>query len=104
FHDLFEREVLYPAIATAPSGSSATQQALEEHAALDGLLEQMSEAEAGDEPEWRDQIARLQRSLEAHVTREEGPLFDLAHGSISAADAADMAEKYRAAKRLLLDR
>ena len=48
-------------------------------------------------------VSALGRSLEAHITREEGPLFELAHGSISAADAAEMAEKYRAAKRKLLD-
>src|SRR5690348_10415862 len=105
FHDLFEREVLYPAIMTAPGGAAATERALAEHEALEQAIEELTapaEAAGGD-PGWREQMADIARSLEAHITQEEGPLFDLAHGSISAGDAADMAEKYRAARRKLLD-
>lgn len=105
FHDLFEREVLYPAIADAPGGASAAEQALAEHQQLDALLASLGDtvAESAELLERHEQMADLARALAAHITREEGPLFDLAHGSISAADAAEMAEKYRAAKRKLLD-
>jgi hypothetical protein len=105
FHDLFEREILYPAIMTAPGGAGATEQALAEHEQLELLIEQLTAppADGGEDVSWREQMAEIARSLELHVTSEEGPLFDLAHGSISAGDAADMAEKYRAARRKLLD-
>ena len=105
FHDLFEREVLYPAIMTAPGGAAATEQAMAEHEQLEEAIEELAMPPAGaaDESDWREQMSAIARSLEAHITREEGPLFDLAHGSISAGDAADMAEKYRAARRKLLD-
>jgi hypothetical protein len=108
FHDLFEREVLYPAMAVAPGGAGATEQARDDHAEIDRLLAELGEPLAGavaeDLPmlEWRERVSALIRVLAAHITREEGPWFDLAHGSISAADAAEMAEKYCAAKRQLL--
>lgn len=105
FHDLFEREVLYPAIMTAPGGAAATEQAMAEHDQLELAIEELTVPPAGgtEDVGWREQMSDIARSLEAHITREEGPLFDLAHGSISAGDAADMAEKYRAARRKLLD-
>ena len=105
FHDLFEREVLYPAISKAPGGAGAIEQAMTEHADLESLIEELAAppADAGADVGGREQIANVARALEAHITREEGPLFDLAHGSISADDAAEMAEKYRAARRRLLE-
>jgi iron-sulfur cluster repair protein YtfE (RIC family) len=105
FHDLFEREVLYPAIMTAPGGAAATEQAMAEHEQLEAAIEALTvpPADGAADIGWREQMSDIARSLEAHITREEGPLFDLAHGSISAGDAADMAEKYRAARRKLLD-
>ena len=105
FHDLFEREILYPAIMTAPGGAGATQQALAEHEQLELLIEELTvpPADGAEDLTWREQISDIARALEAHITREEGPLFERAHGSISAGDAADMAEKYRAARRKLLD-
>ena len=102
FHDLFEREVLYPAVMTAPGGAAATELALAEHEALEQAIEALT-APAAEDIGWREEMSDIARSLEAHITREEGPLFDLAHGSISADDAAEMAEKYRAARRKLLD-
>jgi hypothetical protein len=105
FHDLFEREILYPAIMTAPGGAGATEQALAEHEQLELLIEELTvpPADGAEDLNWREQMSSIARSLETHITREEGPLFELAHGSISAGDAADMAEKYRAARRKLLD-
>jgi hypothetical protein len=105
FHDLFEREVLYPAIVGAPGGAGAMEQAQEEHAQLEILVDGLGDrvAEGAAMLDWREQLSELGRALESHITREEGPWFELAHGSISAADAAEMAEKYRAAKRQLLD-
>jgi hypothetical protein len=76
-----------------------------EHEQLEAAIEALTvpPADGAEDTGWREQVSDVARLLEAHITREEGPLFDLAHGSISAGDAADMAEKYRAARRKLLD-
>ena len=70
-HDTIESEIFYPAIQD--HASELVEAALEAHAEIAGLVEEVDDAE--DDEGRDDLVSRLRSAVEAHVRAEEGDLF-----------------------------
>lgn len=74
-HSEVEEELVYPVLARAlPAADQLNEQALDDHAAVAALIEQLDGFDGAD-PMDLEVLRRLQLAVQQHVFREEGELF-----------------------------
>ena len=73
-HTRLEEQVFYPAMREFDETREQIGEALEEHQAVDQILDEMSDLSPGDE-EFIDKLEELKENLEHHIEEEEDDLF-----------------------------
>ncbi len=98
-HTAFEEEHLYPVLAQKKDTREDTLEAIEEHAVVKQLLEDISNTPVGDE-RWKAKLTVLAENVRHHVKEEEekGGLFDDFKEAVEEEDLVRLAEEYLATK------
>jgi hemerythrin superfamily protein len=97
-HAHAEEQVWYPALREAEGTQELVQEAFDDHALVQELLDGLAASHLGDEA-WYEQLEVLGEHMEAHVEEEEDTLFDVARQLFSTAQAAELAQRWQRAKQ-----
>ena len=81
-HSRIEETVFYPVLEEADETHEITLEALEEHALVKQLLEEL-QALAKDDEQWTAKFTVLKENVEHHVEEEEGEMFKKARKVLS---------------------
>jgi iron-sulfur cluster repair protein YtfE (RIC family) len=73
-HTQVEEQVFYPAMREFDETRDQISEAIEEHEAVDQILEEMTEMSPEDD-EFQDKLEELRENLEHHIEEEEDELF-----------------------------
>ena len=93
-----EERVLYPALREAEGTQELVEEALEDHALVQDLLDELAASHMDDEA-WNEKLELLGEYVEDHVEEEEGDIFDMARQLFSAEQAAELAQRWQTAKQ-----
>lgn len=94
-HRRLEEEIFYPALMHTEGTSEHIKQALNEHAGVERLLEQMNAMSFGDQA-WKAQLDDLERRVEAHISHEENELLPQAGQILSTRLREDLGARMQA--------
>ena len=97
-HTHAEERVLYPALREAEGTQELVEEALEDHALVQELLDELAASRMDDEA-WNEKLALLGEYVEGHVEEEEGDIFGMAHQLFSTEKAAELAQRWQTAKQ-----
>ena len=97
-HAHAEERVLYPALREAEGTQELVEEALEDHALVQELLDELAASRMDDEA-WNEKLALLGEYVEGHVEEEEGDIFGMAHQLFSTEQAAELAQRWQTAKQ-----
>jgi len=97
-HSHAEEQVFYPALEEADVTEEMVEEALEDHQLVAELLDELTTTPKGS-AEWDEKIEILEENVQEHVEEEESNIFDAAHQLLSAADAAELAERWQTVKQ-----
>ena len=97
-HAYAEEQVWYPALREAKGTQELVEEALDDHALVQDLLDELAASRMGNEA-WNEKLEVLEAHVEDHVEEEEGDIFDVAHQLFSAEQAAELAQRWQAAKQ-----
>jgi len=81
-HSRIEETIFYPVLEEADETHEITLEALEEHALVKQLLEEL-QALAKDDEQWTAKFTVLKENVEHHVEEEEGEMFKKARKVLS---------------------
>lgn len=81
-HAQIEEEIFYPVLASESELADVVQEAVEEHAAVKDILDEMEQLSSNSEA-WENLLASLQDNVEHHVDEEEGDVFEQAQELIT---------------------
>ena len=98
FHAHAEERVWYPALREAEGTQELVEEALDDHALIQELLDELAVSRLDDEA-WHEQLEVLAEQVEDHIEEEEGDLFDVARQLFSAEQAAELAQRWQTAKQ-----
>jgi hemerythrin-like domain-containing protein len=90
--------VWYPALQEAEGTQELVEEALDDHALIQELLDELAASHLGDEA-WYEKLEVLEEHVEGHIEDEEDDIFDVAHQLFSAAQAAELAQCWQTAKQ-----
>ncbi|HEY8428129.1 MAG TPA: hemerythrin domain-containing protein [Sandaracinaceae bacterium] len=102
-HTRGEERALYPALRELDETSDLVEEALEDHADIEQLLDRLRDMDAGSE-EWSEIFEELLLVVEDHVDQEENDLFPLAEERLDTEAAGRIEERYAKSRRELLRR
>jgi hemerythrin superfamily protein len=97
-HAHAEERVWYAALREAEGTQELVEEALEDHALVQNLLDELAAAHL-DAEAWNEKLERLEAHIEDHVEHEEGHIFDMARRLFTAAQIAELAQRWQAAKQ-----
>jgi hemerythrin superfamily protein len=97
-HAHAEERVWYPALREAEGTQELVEEALDDHALIQELLDELAVSRLDDEA-WHEQLEVLAEQVEDHIEEEEGDLFDVARQLFSAEQAAELAQRWQTAKQ-----
>jgi hemerythrin-like domain-containing protein len=81
-HSRIEETIFYPVLEEADETHEITLEALEEHALVKQLLEELQSL-AKDDEQWTAKFTVLKENVEHHVEEEEGEMFKKARKVLS---------------------
>jgi iron-sulfur cluster repair protein YtfE (RIC family) len=81
-HSMIEETIFYPVLEEADETHEITLEALEEHALVKQLLEELQSL-AKDDEQWTAKFTVLKENVEHHVEEEEGEMFKKARKVLS---------------------
>ena len=90
--------VWYPALQVAEGTQELVEEALDDYALIQELLDELAASHLGDEI-WYEKLEVLEEHVEGHIEDEEGDIFDVARQLFSAAQAAELAQGWQTAKQ-----
>jgi iron-sulfur cluster repair protein YtfE (RIC family) len=90
--------VWYPALQEAEGTQELVEEARDDHALIQELLDELAASHLGDEA-WYEKLEVLEEHVEGHVEDEEGDIFDVAHQLFSVAQAAELGQCWQTAKQ-----
>jgi iron-sulfur cluster repair protein YtfE (RIC family) len=96
-HAELEESILYPALEKIGKTHDLTLEAVEEHAVVKTLLEELANEDETTE-EWTAKIKVLKENVDHHVKEEEDELFPNAEQAMGKDDLLELAEELEAAK------
>jgi hemerythrin superfamily protein len=97
-HTHAEERVWYPALREAEGRQELVEEALDDHALVQDLLDELA-ASPLNEAAWHEKLKVLAEHVEDHIEEEESDLFDVAYQLFSADQAAELAQHWQAAKQ-----
>ena len=97
-HAYAEEQVFYPALQEADATEEMVEEALEDHQLVTELLEELATTPKSG-VEWDEKLEILEENVQEHAEEEESDIFDAARQLLSAADAAELAERWQTAKQ-----
>jgi iron-sulfur cluster repair protein YtfE (RIC family) len=80
-HEVFEEEYLYPEIDEVLSAKAVVAEVLDEHAAFDAILQEISEIPANKD-EWLEKVCELRDMVRGHERKEEEKMFPVARNKL----------------------
>ena len=102
-HAQAEQEVVYPALASDAATGALAKQAVEEHGAIEASLRDLVACDVHDEL-WVAKLAVLRTSVQEHIEREEGEIFDALKKSLDGARSEQLAHEFERRKAVLVGR
>lgn len=97
-HTHAEERVLYSALQEAEGTQELVEAALNDHKLVQELLDELAALRMDDEV-WNEKLEVLKEHVEDHVEEEEGDIFDVARRLFSAAQVAELAQRWQTAKQ-----
>jgi iron-sulfur cluster repair protein YtfE (RIC family) len=97
-HTQAEEQIFYPAMQEFDETREQITEAIEEHQAVDQLLEEMTELSPEDE-EFQTKLAELRENLEHHMEEEEDELFPKAEELCGAKRLEEMGRQIQKLKQ-----
>jgi hemerythrin superfamily protein len=97
-HTHAEERVWYPALREAEGPQELVVEALDDHALVQDLLDELATSRMDDEA-WNEKLEVLEEHVEDHIEEEEGDIFDVARQLFSVAQAAELAQRWQMAKQ-----
>ena len=97
-HTHAEERVWYSALQEAEGTQELVEEALEDHALVQDLLDELAVSRTDDEA-WTEKLEVLEEHIEAHVEEEEGDVFDVARQLFSAEQVVELAQRWQTAKQ-----
>ncbi len=76
-HERVEEEIFYPALMEHPKAKEDVLEGVEEHHAVDVLLDELVDVPVDDE-RWGAKFTVIKENVEHHLEEEEGEMFDKA--------------------------
>lgn len=102
-HAKGEEREFYPVFRQFEETSEMVEEALDDHASIEEILEQLRTTEL-DSEEWEELFEELRIDLQDHIQQEENELFPLAERLIDDDDATKLEERYLHSREQLLRR
>jgi uncharacterized coiled-coil DUF342 family protein len=99
-HKEAEERTFYAALSNLPELADRIEEALEEHADVEELLEELA-ALSPEDDDFLAQVQELKEEVEHHVEEEEGEIFARAQARLDDAQAAKIAEEFLSEKQAL---
>jgi hypothetical protein len=100
-HTAAEHSTFYAALrARATCPPHIVDEAVEVHAAIGDLLDELSDM-SGDEERWLVRFLQLKRAIEAHVHEEETELFSVAREVLDEGDEHSLGKGFEAEEKRL---
>ncbi len=97
-HSQAEEQVFYAALQEADVTEEMVEEALEDHQLVAELLEELTTTPKGS-AEWDEKLEILEENVQEHIEVEESDMFEAARQLLSAADAAELAERWQTVKQ-----
>ena len=97
-HSHAEEQVFYSALQEADVTEEMVEEALEDHQLVAELLEELATTPKGN-AEWDEKLEILEENVQEHIEAEESDMFDAARQLLSAADAAELTERWQTVKQ-----
>ena len=97
-HAHAEERVWYPALQEAKGTQGLVEEALNDHALVQDLLDELAASHMGDEA-WNEKLEVLEEHVEHHIEEEEGDIFDVARQLFSVEQAAELVRRWQMAKQ-----
>jgi iron-sulfur cluster repair protein YtfE (RIC family) len=91
-HEVVEEEVLYPEIDQLATIKSVIENAFEEHAEFDAILQDIAQLAPSD-PEWLYRIRELREMVQKHMQAEEQTMFPAAGSKLGKTRAQELGQK-----------
>ena len=93
-HELFEEEILYPAIDQFPFAKSPMGDAFDEHVELDAKFQEIADTPA-NKTEWAERICELKDMMQEHMRMEEETIFPAARMRLAETRAEELGRQFR---------
>ena len=97
-HAHAEERAWYPALREAEGTQELVEEALNDHALVQDLLDELAASHMDDEA-WNEKLEVLEEHVEDHIEEEEGDIFDMARQLFSMEQAAELAQRWQMAKQ-----
>jgi hemerythrin superfamily protein len=97
-HAHVEERVWYAAFREAEGTQELVEEALEDHALVQNLVDELVVLGLDDEA-WNEKLEGLEAHIEDHVEHEEGNIFDVARQLFTAEQVAELAQRWQTAKQ-----
>ena len=97
-HAHAEERVWYPALREAEGTQELVEEALDDHALVQDLLEELA-ASRMDDAAWHEKLEVLEEYVAEHIEEEERNIFDVARQLFNAEQAAELAQHWQTAKQ-----
>jgi hemerythrin-like domain-containing protein len=97
-HAHAEERVLYAALQEAEGTQEMVAAALDDHKMVQELLDELAVLPM-DDAGWNERLEVLEEQVEDHVEDEEGDIFNTARQLFSAAQSAELAQRWQTAKQ-----
>jgi hypothetical protein len=97
-HTHAAERVLYAALQETGGTQELVEAALDDHRLVQELLDELAVLRM-DDAAWNEKLEVLEEHVADHVEEEEGDIFDVARQRFSAAQVAELAQRWQAAKQ-----
>jgi hemerythrin superfamily protein len=97
-HTHAAERVLYAALQETGGTQELVEAALDDHKLVQELLDELAVLRM-DDAAWNEKLEVLEEHVADHVEEEEGDIFDVARQRFSAAQVAELAQRWQAAKQ-----
>jgi len=96
-HAYAEEQAWYPALREAKGTQELVEEALNDHALVQDLLDELAASHMDDEA-WNEKLEVLEEHVEYHIEEEEGDIFDVARQLFSVEQAAELVQRWQMAR------
>jgi hemerythrin superfamily protein len=97
-HTHAEERVWYSALRETEGIQELVEEALEDHALIQPLLDELVALRMDDDA-WNEKLEELEGHIEDHIRQEEGNIFDVAHQLFTAEQIAELTQRWQTAKQ-----